>query len=36
MSIAALVTFLLPGVVNAILMLILMGCGPALLLGKLF
>ncbi len=36
MSLAVLVTFLLPGLVNAILMLILMGCGPASLPGKLF
>jgi len=34
-SIAALVTFLLPGLVNVTLMFLLMGCGPALLHGKL-
>jgi len=35
MSISALVMLLLPGVANVTLMLVLMGCGPALLLGKL-
>ncbi len=35
MSIAALATFLLPGLVNVTLMFLLMGCGPALLPGKL-
>src|SRR6266700_3743357 len=36
MSISALVMLLLPGVANVTLMLVLMGCGPGLLLGKLF
>ncbi len=35
MSISALVMLLLPGVANVTLMLVLMGCGPGLLLGKL-
>jgi beta-lactamase regulating signal transducer with metallopeptidase domain len=35
MCIAALVTFLLPGLLNVTLMFLLMGCGPALPLGKL-
>jgi beta-lactamase regulating signal transducer with metallopeptidase domain len=36
MSMAALVTFLLPGLVNVMFMFLLMGCSPALLPGKLF
>jgi len=35
MNISVLAMFLLPGAVNIAIMLILMGCGPALLLGKL-
>ncbi len=35
MNISVLVMFLLPGTVNMAIMLVLMGCGPALLLGKL-